>query len=190
MSPLLLVFEIERGNLRHRRAFRRQKATHLYAAGNNRYVGDAARAGVFGVNITMKAYFFRLGKSASVKCRHGYFFKFQLFRQTVQNITFAPDTAAFCRVHLKGIVDYLRNKCKCCMREGKFVLSTEKPIHRRGRGGKPSCSSSASSASSAVKKGFVFILTRTSRNQKTYSREAAKNAKKNQGRFGFFRGFA
>ncbi|MFA7239588.1 MAG: hypothetical protein WC091_05695, partial [Sulfuricellaceae bacterium] len=28
------------------------------------------------------------------------------------------------------------------------------------------------------------------RNQKTYSREAAKNAKKNQGRFGFFRGFA
>ncbi|MFA7242955.1 MAG: hypothetical protein WC091_22850, partial [Sulfuricellaceae bacterium] len=37
---------------------------------------------------------------------------------------------------------------------------------------------------------ICIILTRTSRNQKTYSREAAKNAKKNQGRFGFFRGFA
>jgi len=35
-----------------------------------------------------------------------------------------------------------------------------------------------------------IILTRTSRKQKTYSREAAKNAKNNQGRFGFFRGFA
>jgi len=74
------------------------------------------------------------------------------------------DTSALVKLHVEeahsAMVTALHRQAQVIATRVNLFSARKKPIHRRGRGGKPSCSSSASSAVKKVLSLWIAVMSR------------------------------